>query len=281
MNVAVLMTCHNRRETTLRCLESLACAVRVIREKEEAGRDRPRWRLFVVDDGSTDGTDEAIREYTEEVKGLGEGEHWGEIHLIRGDGTLYWAKGMALAWNEALRYEERVSSSAPAFDFFLWLNDDTILRPDALLRLLRSSAQNRDAVVAGSLIDESAGSKTCGVVAGGLFTGNFVLIPRSVYEKVGLICGRFHHAWADSDYARHCQKEGVEIVELEGVGTTREHDLRPSLKGVSIGGRIRLLFDPKGWCVHDLWLYRKRNWGLCVAIASSLHLIFHVLKGER
>lgn len=276
MNVAVLMTCHNRCEITLRCLSSLHEAVGQLERRDEGGQWK--FHVFIVDDGSTDGTGGAVREYAEKVKVSGEDEQWCKIHLIQGDGSLYWAKGMALAWRTALESE---TNHQQPFSHFLWLNDDTILHSDALISLSRLVEANSNAVIAGSLIDEATGLKICGVKEDGLFTGNFVFIPRSAYEKAGMIYGRFHHAWADSDYAMRCRRTGVQVVELEGVGMTRAHDLRPELLDVSLLGRIRLLFDPKGWCVHDLWLYRRRNWGICVAVASAVHFVFHVLWGER
>ena len=268
------MTCHNRREVTLRCLASLHEAVGQLERRGKGGQWK--FQVFVVDDGSTDGTGEAVKKMFECSNVL-------DGRVIKGNGNLYWAKGMALAWREAFKHEGRVRSSASSiiFNSFLWLNDDTILHSDALTSLSRLLEVKNNAVIVGSLIDEATGSKTCGVKEGGLFTGNFVFIPRSVYEKVGMVCGRFHHAWADSDYAMRCRRAGVQVVELERIGMTRAHDLRPMLRGVSLLGRIRFLFDPKGWCVHDLLLYRKRNWGTCAAVASALHLIFHVLKGNR
>ena len=48
MNISVLMTCHNRRELTLKCLGLLLSQI---------GEDA---RVYLVDDGSTDGTAVAV-----------------------------------------------------------------------------------------------------------------------------------------------------------------------------------------------------------------------------
>ena len=77
MKIAILMTCHNRRETTLRCLRGLPSDVEV----------------YLVDDGSTDGTDEAVK------------ATFPKVNVIRGTGNLYWAKGMELAWKTCLQHE--------------------------------------------------------------------------------------------------------------------------------------------------------------------------------
>ena len=86
MKIAILMTCHNRRETTLRCLESLALEKRV-------GVGQWKIDVFLVDDGSTDGTDEAVK------------ATFPKVNVIRGTGNLYWAKGMELAWKTCLQHE--------------------------------------------------------------------------------------------------------------------------------------------------------------------------------
>ena len=279
MNIAVLMTCHNRCETTLRCLRALADAAKEVGDEVERRGGGGQWSLhvFLVDDGSTDGTCEAVKEWSNSAT-----YHLSLItyHLIPGSGSLYWAKGMRLAWEAAVeRGHDGEDAVATKWDGFLWLNDDAVLRPDALSTLLHFYTASKDAVIVGEL--ENARGEIVYGKRGDLFTGNFVLVPRGVYEKVGMICGEFAHAWADSDYALRCKRAGVPVVSCGVVGTSEGHPNRPSLVGKTLSERWRLLFDPKGWCVHDLWLYRKRNWGLCAAIVSSLHLIFHVLKGER
>jgi len=287
MNIAVLITCHNRRETTLRCLDALACAACEVRSKSEEGRSA-EFHVFLVDDGSTDGTGEKIREYAdqgeESRRAKGEGEQRLEVHLIQGNGKLYWARGMALAWREALKYESihHCSPSSSSFAFILWLNDDTILRPDSLYRVLeteRAAETSAPTVVVGEM-ENSRGEIVYGK-RGDLFTGNFVLVPRSVYEKIGMICDGYRHAWADSDYALRCKRAGVPVVSCGVVGQCEGHPNRPSLVGIGFGRRCRMLWDPKGWCVHDLWLYRRRNWGLCAAVFSCAHLIAHVILGEQ
>ena len=70
---------------------------------------------YVVDDGSEDGTSEAVLQTIPET------------HLIAGSGNLYWGGGMRLAFKEAMK---------DGWDFYLLLNDDVILKPSAIEILL-------------------------------------------------------------------------------------------------------------------------------------------------
>jgi GT2 family glycosyltransferase len=248
-NLAILMTCHNRVATTVECLRRLFIAV--------ARLDGWSCKVFLVDDGSTDGTGGRVR------------AEFPDVHVIDGDGTLYWAKGMRKAWETAAERD---------WDAYLWLNDDTALKDDAFVQLM--AANDGESIVVGELRNE-AGKTVYGLRDGGLFTGNCVLVPRKVYEQLGMICGEYAHAWADSDYAQRAMHAGVKIVSGGVVGSAEGHPNRPSLKGLRFGERMCLLRDPKGWNLHDLWLYRRRNWGLCVALVSCAHLALHVMWGER
>lgn len=270
MKIAVLTTCYNRKETTVRCLDAFVCAAREAAKQVKVKGDCEAWnyQLYLVDDGSTDGTGEAVRKWFAENRPLFTFTF--NLHLIRGSGSLYWAKGMELAWRTASQH---------TFDGYLWLNDDVDISSTSLSTLLHLHTANSKSVLVGEL-ENTYGEIVYGT-RGDLFTGNFVFVPRSVYEKVGMICGEYHHAWADSDYAMRCKRAGVPVVSCGVVGECEGHPNRPSLKGLALRQRWAMLFNPKGWNLHDLWLYRWRNWGLCAAIVSCIHLIGHVLRGEH
>ena len=247
MKIAVLMSCHNRRELTLRCLDLLM---------PQLGEEGV---VYLVDDGSTDGTGTKVR------------AGYPAVRVIEGDGSLFWAKGMRKAWESAVAERDD-------WDGYLWLNDDTELDMDAMHKLL--AANNGECIVVGDLAN-AKGEVVYGLREGGLFTGNCVLVPRKVYELLGMICGEYSHAWADSDYAMQAKRAGIDVVSAGVVGQAEGHPNRPSLKGLTLRERIGMLRNPKGWNLHDLWLYRRRNWGCCAAICSCIHLILHVVVGER
>lgn len=248
MKIAVLIASHDRRESTLGCLSRLL---------PQIGEDA---RVYLVDDGSTDGTAVAVAGLKDK-----------RINVINGDGRLYWAKGMRKAWEAAVVGKQD-------WDGYLWLNDDTELKPDAIAKMLAADGGER--IVVGEL-ENAKGEIVYGTRPSGLFTGNCVLVPRKVYERLGMICGEYSHAWADSDYAMRAKRAGIGIVSAGVVGKAEGHPNRPSLKGLTLRERIGMLRNPKGWNLHDLWLYRQRNWGCCVAVASCLHMIGHVIIGER
>lgn len=271
MRIAVLMTCHNRREITLRCLRRLVFSDKC-KVLNDGGLD-----VFVVDDGSIDGTSEAVRELSGSVR-----NDWdrGKIHLIEGDGNLYWARGMRVAWEAALEEEKRhclsPTHNSRYYDGFLWLNDDVELVPDALEKLAPAIQLETPTIFVGEVVDET-GAKIYGTMDGGVFSGNFVYVPRGVFEKIGLICGAYRHAWGDIDYALRAQLAGVLVRSCGVVGTSSWHPMRPDLRSLNLCQRWATLFDPKGWCVHDVWLYKQRNFGLFQAVCSSVHLVLHVL----
>ena len=96
--IAILMTCFNRSETTLRCLKS------IVSQKLPNGFET---KIYLVDDGSPDKTGTLVKEMFPNVR------------VINGNGKLFWTKGMALAWKTA-------AADADS-DYYLWLNDDVTL----------------------------------------------------------------------------------------------------------------------------------------------------------
>ena len=36
---------------------------------------------------------------------------------------------------------------------------------------------------------------------------------------------------------------------------------------------MKLLFDPKGYNLHDAVLFRYRNWGICMAMVCFCHML--------
>ena len=107
--IAVLLTCYNRREKTLNCLKSLFnCQL----------PENHTLVVYLVDDDSSDGTSKAVR------------NDFPKVNVISGNGNLFWNKGMRLAWETA--------SQTNDYDFYLWLNDDTILDNNAIFQLLET-----------------------------------------------------------------------------------------------------------------------------------------------
>ena len=110
-NIAVLLTCHNRKTKTIACLSSFFKAT--IPTEYELD-------IFLMDDGSADGTGEAVIELFPQVK------------VLKGDGNLFWAGGMRLAWKTAM--------SEKLYDAYLLINDDVVLDPDFFMYLLETEA---------------------------------------------------------------------------------------------------------------------------------------------
>ena len=101
-NIAVILTCYNRREKTLSCLSGLYLAQEKCKDADIA------LSVYLTDDGCIDGTAQAVRSQFSDK----------DITILQGSGNLYWAGGMRLAWNEALKEDNK-------WDFYLLLNDDT------------------------------------------------------------------------------------------------------------------------------------------------------------
>jgi len=255
VRVVALVTCHNRRTLTLRCLHSLF--------SQELPESAPIVEAVVVDDGSTDGTSDAIR---------AEFDH---AFVVHADGSLYWARGMQVA-------EIRAAQRRP--EYFLWLNDDVTLDPTALSHLLATADACPEAIVVGALRDPETGAVTYSgvkqsswhvlrtrVVQPGdeprdadTFNGNVVLVPRAVSERVGPIDGGFAHSQADFDYGLRAREERIRIVVAAGtVGVCPRGHLSGTFRDTTLPLRTRwrLIQGPKGLPMRSHARFLRRHGG--------------------
>lgn len=253
-----ILACHNRRDTTLRCLAAL-----------EAQRTSMRLRAVLVDDDSSDGTAEAVK------------ARFGWVTVLPGDGHRYWNGGTHDAFITA-------RESDP--DYYLWLNDDTVLDPHAIGVLedahVHLTTTGRDGIVAGSVRDPETGLHTYGgvrrdhvwwrpaafwrvqpcssVQSVDTMNGNCVLIPRSVVARIGVNDPAFTHGMGDFDYGLRARRAGFAVVQAPGsVGTCPRNPPAPPL----VGGRVtrirevwRRQTSPKGLPPGD-WSRFMRRWG--------------------
>jgi len=259
ITIAVLLTCFNRREKTLECLRVLYA------------QDVPKWvelTVFLVDDGCTDGTGDAVR------------EAFPSVVVLKGTGSLFWCGGMRLAFGEAMK---------EGFTYYLWLNDDTYLFPDAVGRLLEANAgleaEERDrAIIAGSTCDPVSGRWTYGglerftvwhplnfreVIPSDIpkrcttANGNCVLIPAAVAREVGNICPEYWHTLADVDYGLRAGRLGFSVWIAPGyVGVcANDHPPRSAFRQFSLRERWEKMVGPTGHPPHAWAAYCKRHAG--------------------
>ncbi|MBQ7180169.1 MAG: glycosyltransferase family 2 protein [Bacteroidaceae bacterium] len=209
--IAAVLTCHNRREKTLRCLEALF-------RSTDNMEERPCLAVFLTDDGCTDGTAQAVQKAFPDR----------DIRITRSEDDLFWARGMCLSWRKAM--EEGMS-----WDYYLLLNDDTCLLPDGLNTVIETLAHccrqtGKEGLISGLTVSDDAESR---ITYGGMrwrnrwlginemvvpegeplpcdeTNANILLVPRSVVERIGIFHDGYRHSCADYDYALMAGRHGI------------------------------------------------------------------------
>jgi len=223
LKIAVCLTCHNRIEKTISCLDSLY-------KQKALNTGQYNLSVFLCDDGSTDGT--AI-----EVK-----RRFPDVHVIQGDGALFWARGMEVAFSESKNIDP---------DFFLMINDDVVFN-DNMLELMfdsyNAAAKEYKLVsVVGSFRDSKTNDWSYGGMAWNkrlykdvksvvypkapfaicdLANWNCFLLPARLAEVVGGIETIYSHAMADYDYSiRILKNDGKIVVASDYVGTCSRNNI--------------------------------------------------------
>ncbi len=262
-----VLTCFNRREKTLACLEALQASGR--------GAEGLELQAVLVDDGSTDGTAAAVR------------LHFPWVEVVQAEGDLYWCRGM---------HRAIVVAMARTPDFLLWLNDDTFIERDALSRLLACHddllrQRGQAAIVVGSTRDSQAGHVTYGgerrpspwrparftkvqpqpqALPVDTFDGNIVLIDRSVAARVGNLDPAFEHAMGDIDYGLRARKLGVELWLAPGWhGVCETNPITGTFLDPALPWRRRwqLMMTRKGLPPRSWWHFNRRHSGLLGPLA--------------
>lgn len=202
------MPVFNRRDTTLQALSSLS-------RIELNGLSL---KVIIVDDGSTDGTSEAIR------------RSFPDVTVVNGDGSLHYAGGtnVGIESGKGLRP-----------DYFLLMNDDSVFHANFLQRLVATAEKNPKSVVGALLLlwnephrvfqvgqrwktflggwaipeDLTAFNVPSEAFEVECVVGNCVLVPREAVEECGVMdASKFPHGWGDAQYFMRLRKAGWRML---------------------------------------------------------------------
>ena len=216
-HIAILVTCHNRKTKTLAALRTLYAAVK---NYNDSNSQQVVARLYLTDDGCTDSTvEEVLVNFPEQ-----------DIHIVQGDGNLFWAGGMRLAWQAAMQDNR-------SWDFYLLINDDTIFHEDALTELINThdyaqQTYNKGGVYAGIVSSMDGSEITYGGkrYAKGIFgkstsilpngkpqeclmtNANILLVSQNVVDKIGILSNSYRHSCADWAYGIDANRAGLPVL---------------------------------------------------------------------
>jgi len=205
--VEVVFPCHNRRELTLQCLRSLS--------RIDSGNLDVH--TIVVDDGSTDGTSEAIeREFP-------------EVELKKADGSLWFTEGTNVGVRAALERNP---------DYVLMMNDDQVFDSRFLKFMVETAEKNPRSVVGSMLLLWNEPHKLFQVsprwetLSGGwrhwshqtiwtvpkkpwrvdIIVGNCVLFPTQAIREQGLMDSKRYPNFGDAEYTPRLRKKGWNLL---------------------------------------------------------------------
>lgn len=273
MRAAVLITCWNERLGILACLDHL---FRQIERMKTEGLYE--FTVYLADGGSTDGTiDELDGKYS-------------QLKLVRGSHRKNWIHGTNLAWEEAAR-------EAP--DFYILLSAEIRLEEGALEALMENSKYLRHkALLTGSVVDTEGN-----IVGGGRtrkgrtiipdplipvpcynFEGYFVLVPKAVYSKLGMLDKVYNYKFADYDYGVRAYKAGIQRVVAPGVlAKTEVAAPLPKWRNSSytIKERFMYMTASQRRIPRELFIYDCRRIGFFGAVGRMVALYFSMLTTRK
>lgn len=265
MQLAVIMTVHNRLDMSLACLSSLQKA-----SENYFGTSEYKISVFCTDDGSTDGTADIIARSELDVK------------LLKGNGDLFWNGGMLMAWKEAVIYD---------YDFYLWLNNDVVLKENAFELLFEASKHNVGAVVGATCNTSEVLTYGGRDIHGELvhpgsnkeihfMNGNIVLIPRYVYRIIGLLDPKFRHGFGDWAYSFSLKEAGFSIKTTSAYAGYCDTNLIPDYLNCekSFKERYISLKSPKGLPLKESYYFfsmiHNRFVAILIVLKSRINIIF-------
>jgi GT2 family glycosyltransferase len=215
--------------------------------------------VIVVDDGSTDGTREAIE------------AEFPDVIVLAGDGNLWWAGGINVGMKSCYK---------SGYGFFFWLNDDCRPHPQTLEKMLLFSQRNHGVCTAVSVTPSGYSYGGFKKTAWGLkrvnsgecdtFGGNCVCFPASVIDRVGYLDAvHFPMDPADADYGLRVKKAGYPVVALEGAICENNDNLSAGKKSwlfsdVPLKSYLNNFFKNRHHIsyIPTYFRFRVRHWGV-------------------
>lgn len=254
MKVAVLLTCFNRKEKTLSCIESIY-----------KQNNLTEFTIYVCDDNSSDGTKDAIlKAYPNTI-------------VIEGTGSLYWSRGM---------YKVMEMSSKSDYDYYLMINDDVVFFENMWDSMIEAFKNNDCVGTVGSTISKETGKQTYGGMKftkykNNFLTGNLItpsenkflycdlanwncfLIDSNVLKSVGLINPLYEHSLGDFDYSLRMRNQDINImIAKHYVGYCETNNIKGTFRDpeLSFFKRTKLMVKPNGFPLKSWYHYTKTHY---------------------
>ncbi len=255
-----LATCYNRKDKTIRAIEALT-----------KGNPEISFDFLILDDGSTDGTAEALEQYE-------------NITVLHGSGSCYYTGGMR-------RVIEAAKKTDKTYDYCLMFNDDVDFY-DHCIEYLASKPS--DKVWVGPTCDEHGKLVYSGIVRKSklipkythllaeseagveceTLNGNCVLIPWNIFMDVDNMPAVYRHSFGDYDYGFSITRKGYQIMAPDQfIGMCKDDTKREnSWKDTSLPLKKRLALKEsvKGLPFKEYFYYLNHNFNPVTAVLYSI-----------
>ena len=243
LKVEVVTPVHDRREETLQCLQSL----------ERADKTGIELHIIVVDDGSTDGTADAIR------------NEFPDVEIVTGNGSLWYTAGTNRGLSAALKHDP---------DYILAVNNDQIFDEKCIVNMVECAERHPRSVIGSLLLNWDEPHRIFQVSprfelwSGGfrhwykqtvwtvpekpwaveLIVGNCVLYPAAAVREVGLMDENRLVQYGDAEYTPRMRRRGWQLlIEPRARVFCKPNDLVSGFRQLSASAKFnQLLFKPTG-----------------------------------
>jgi GT2 family glycosyltransferase len=207
IRVEIVAPVHNRKAITLQCLRSIS---RLLGDSIDV-------HTIIVDDGSTDGTEEAIR------------SDFPNVEIVPGNGDLWFTEGTNAGIRAALKHDP---------DYVLMINDDQVFDSRALEFMVETASRHGKAIVGPLLLlwdtphklfqtapiwstwsggwrhwyEQTVWSIPSSVWKVDIIVGNCVLVPAAAFAEAGLMDSRRFPNFGDAEFTPRLKRLGWELL---------------------------------------------------------------------